>query len=61
MKYDKRLIEKAKGSPCKICFEIITESEADRCEFQAVQTSRKGFCFVHNKCWKSERESMKGK
>jgi hypothetical protein len=42
MDYDKKLIEKAKASNCKICFEHITEPEADNMEFQATKTSRGG-------------------
>jgi hypothetical protein len=42
MEYDKKLIDKAKGSRCKNCQEYITEAEADSCEFQATQTHRGG-------------------
>jgi hypothetical protein len=42
MEYTKQLITKAKGSLCKICFEHISESEAEAQEFQAVKTSRGG-------------------
>ena len=54
MDYDKKLIDKAKHSRCKICMEYISEKEADACEFHATQTSRRGFCFVHTKCLKKE-------
>lgn len=52
MEYDKKLIEKAKASLCKICYEHITEAEADNAEFQANKTSRGGYCFVHTRCLK---------
>jgi hypothetical protein len=42
MKYDKKLIEKAKGSRCRICQNEITESEAESQGFQATKTSRGG-------------------
>ncbi|HHV13226.1 MAG TPA: hypothetical protein GXX75_23420 [Clostridiales bacterium] len=42
MTYDKKLIDKAKVSRCRICWEYITEAEADACEFQACKTSRGG-------------------
>ena len=50
MKYDKKLIDKAKGSRCKICQEYISEDEAVACEFQAAKTTRGNFAFIHNKC-----------
>lgn len=56
MEYTKQLIDKAKGSRCKICQEYITEEEAAACEFQANKTTRGSFAFVHNKCLKGERE-----
>jgi hypothetical protein len=56
MEYDKKLVEKAKGSRCQICQEHITEAEAEGQEFQATQTHRGGYCFVHNRCWKGEKE-----
>jgi hypothetical protein len=55
----KKLIEKAKGSRCKVCQDYITESEADSCEFQASKTSRGGFNFVHTKCWTGEAREVK--
>lgn len=42
MNYDKKLIDKAKRSRCKICQEYISEAEADACEFQACKTTRGG-------------------
>lgn len=42
MDYDKKLIDKAMRSRCKICQEYIEESEAAACEFQACKTSRGG-------------------
>jgi hypothetical protein len=51
MEYNKQLINKAKGSLCKICFEHITDSEADNQEFQSSKTSRGGYIFVHSRCW----------
>ena len=42
MKYTPQLIRKAKVSRCRICYEYITESEADNQEFQACKTSRGG-------------------
>lgn len=42
MDYDKKLIDKAKHSRCKICQEFITEQEADGQEFQAAKTNRGG-------------------
>ena len=42
MNYDNKLIDKAKGSRCRICQECITEIEAESCEFQACKTSRGG-------------------
>jgi hypothetical protein len=56
MDYNKKLIDKAKGSRCKICWEYITESEADSCEFQVSKTSRGNFAFIHNKCLKGDKE-----
>lgn len=50
MEYTKQLIDKAKGSRCKICQEHISEAEADNQEFQATKTSRGGYCFVHSRC-----------
>lgn len=54
MKYTPQLIQKAKGKPCKICYEYISESEADGQEFIAVKTSRGNYNFVHAKCWNKE-------
>lgn len=54
MNYDKKLIEKAKGSRCRICQNEITESEADNQGFQATKTSRGGYCFVHTLCLERE-------
>jgi hypothetical protein len=42
MNYDKKLIDKAKHSRCRICQDEIAESEADSCDFQATKTSRGG-------------------
>jgi hypothetical protein len=42
MEYNKQLINKAKGSLCKICFEHITDSEAENQEFQSSKTTRGG-------------------
>lgn len=57
MKYTPQLITKAKGSLCKICYEYISESEADNQEFQVSKTNRGGgYCFVHTRCWKKEKE-----
>ena len=42
MEYTKQLIQKAKGKPCKICYEMITESEADGQEFLATKTNLGG-------------------
>jgi hypothetical protein len=42
MDYTPQLIEKAKGSLCRICQNEITESEAEKAEFQATQTNRGG-------------------
>jgi hypothetical protein len=50
MEYSKKLIAKAKVSRCKVCWEYISESEADSCEFQATETSKGNFAFMHNKC-----------
>ncbi len=54
MDYDKKLIDKAKHSRCKICQEYITEQEAAAAEFQACKTNRGGYCFVHTRCWQGE-------
>ena len=57
MDYDKKLIDKAMRSRCKICQEYIEESEAVACEFQAYKTTRGGgYSFVHTRCWKGEKE-----
>lgn len=42
MKYTQQLIRKAKVSRCRICYEYISESEADNQEFQACKTIRGG-------------------
>lgn len=42
MNYDKKLIDKAKGSRCKICQEYISEDEAIDWKFHACKTSRGG-------------------
>ncbi len=42
MEYDKKLIDKAKHSRCKICQEYISEAEAEGQEFQASKTNRGG-------------------
>ena len=54
LKLDKKLIALAKLSRCKLCQEEITETEADTGQFQATQTHRGGYCFVHTRCWKKE-------
>lgn len=56
MEYDKKLIDKAKHSRCQICQEHITESEAEAQEFQATQTHRGGYCFIHTRCWTDKKE-----
>ena len=56
MDYDKKLIDKAQCSRCKICQDYIEEAEAAACEFQACKTSRGGYSFVHTRCWKGEKE-----
>ena len=61
MDYDNRLINIAKSSRCKICCEHITEAEAENMEFQAAKTSRGGYSFVHNRCWKKEVNSTYAK
>lgn len=53
MDYDKRLIQKAKGKPCRICYQIITETEADNCEFHYSKTTNRKDKFIHTKCWKN--------
>jgi E3 ubiquitin-protein ligase DOA10 len=60
MDYDKKLIEKAEHSTCRICLEHITEPEADSQEFHAAKTSR-GFNFVHTRCWMKEVNSTYAK
>jgi hypothetical protein len=57
MEYDKKLIDKAKGTRCKICQECITEAEAVNQEFQATQTHRGGYCFIHTRCWAKDKHS----
>ena len=57
MDYSKQLIDKAKGSRCKICQEYITESEAANQEFQSTKTNRGGYNFIHSRCWVNQ---MKG-
>jgi hypothetical protein len=42
MDYTNQLIDKAKGSRCKICQEYISESEAESQEFQVAMTKRGG-------------------
>jgi hypothetical protein len=59
MEYDKKLIDKAKHSRCKICQEYISETEAEACEFQACKTSRGGFNFVHIRCLMSDKKEVK--
>ncbi len=54
MDYDKKLIDKAKHSRCKICQEYISEAEAEDWKFQACKTTRGGYSFVHSRCWKGE-------
>lgn len=50
MNYTPQLKKKANGRLCKICYEYITESEADSCEFQYVLTSSRREIFVHTRC-----------
>ncbi len=42
MDYDKKLIDKAMRSRCKICQEYISEAEAEDWRFQACKTTRGG-------------------
>lgn len=42
MDYNKKLIDEAMRSRCKICQEYISEDEAVACEFQACKTTRGG-------------------
>lgn len=59
MKYTPQLIQKAKSSRCRICYEYISESEADRQEFHVIRTSRGGYCFIHKKCLDNEKSGTK--